>query len=73
MSPEPMHSYIPHLHDDGMPTQDLSIVPTSGWYGPSAPAHDQNQVCKPWDPDLMPLTRPLPRQVFRNLVTTSLI
>ncbi|KAF2737749.1 hypothetical protein EJ04DRAFT_460874 [Polyplosphaeria fusca] len=39
MSPESLHSYIPHLHEN-LPNQDLGGLPTSGWFGASVPAAD---------------------------------
>jgi hypothetical protein len=45
MSPESLHSYIPHHHDSPLPSQDLGGVPTSGWFAASVPAPDgQGQV-----------------------------
>ncbi|KAF2119671.1 hypothetical protein BDV96DRAFT_486726 [Lophiotrema nucula] len=38
MSPESIHSYIPHLHEESLPSQDLGGLPTSSWFGASIPA-----------------------------------
>lgn len=40
MSPESLHSYIPHHHDSPLPSQDLGRVPNSGWFAASIPAPD---------------------------------
>jgi hypothetical protein len=52
MSPESMPGYLPHLHDSQLPTHELAALPTSGWYGASISAPDQNGVCKPSNPSL---------------------
>ena len=55
MSPESLHSYGPQ-HDEAVPAQEIQCIPTSGWYGPSAPAPEHNQVCQPAETFQLTLT-----------------
>jgi hypothetical protein len=46
MSPESLHSYVPHLHEN-LPSQELAPLPSSGWYDATIPAPDvSNEVCQ---------------------------
>ncbi|KAH8716747.1 hypothetical protein GQ44DRAFT_660264 [Phaeosphaeriaceae sp. PMI808] len=45
MSPQSLHSYMSHLPESPLSSQELSNLPTSTWYGPSVSAPDcHNQV-----------------------------
>ncbi|ORY08068.1 hypothetical protein BCR34DRAFT_14992 [Clohesyomyces aquaticus] len=44
MSPESLPPYIPQLHENPLPPQDLGGLPSSSWFGPSVPAPEvQNE------------------------------
>ncbi|KAI2480463.1 hypothetical protein Ptr902_08644 [Pyrenophora tritici-repentis] len=38
MSPQSLHSYMSHLSESPLPSQELTSLPTSGWFGPSLSA-----------------------------------
>ncbi|KAF2711899.1 hypothetical protein K504DRAFT_523424 [Pleomassaria siparia CBS 279.74] len=43
MSPESLHSYIPHHHDSPLPTQNLGALSSSAWFAASNPAVPDQQ------------------------------
>jgi hypothetical protein len=40
MSPQSLHSYMSHMPESPLPSQESNHLPTSGWYGPSVSAPD---------------------------------
>ncbi|KAF1940144.1 hypothetical protein EJ02DRAFT_467613 [Clathrospora elynae] len=38
MSPQPLHSYMSHMAEIPLPSQEVNSLPNSSWYSPSIPA-----------------------------------